>query len=178
MRDKTNSPDEILDLVDKNDKVIGQVVRLQADNNPFFTIRQSTVLIYDDQNRLLLQRRSAMKKVNPQYWAVTAAGHVVKGTTPEHNAHKELKEEAGFDCKLVFVEKEYIRHKFNSYFAYKYIGRYQGQQIVMNTEEVEDIHFVDKEEFEIMIALGMPFGKGSLKFIENFWSGKFDKYKS
>ena len=177
MKDKTNSPEEILDLVDKNDKVIGEVVRLQADSNPFFTYRQSSVLIYDSENRLLLHQRCEKKRSNPLYWSVTAVGHVTKGVVPEIIAHRELIEEAGFDTPLTFLEKEYMRHKYNSYFVYRYLGKYTGQTIIMNTEEIAEIKFIDKEEFEIMIELGMPFGTGSKKFIEHFWEGKFDSFK-
>ncbi len=177
MRDKTNAPDEILDLVDKSDKVIGEVVRLQADTNPFFTYRQSSILIYDEMNRLLLQQRSAMKRTNPLYWAVTAAGHCIHGMTPLQTAHAELLEEAGFDCELTFVCKEYTRYKYTSYFSYKYMGKYTGQPIIMNNQELADIHFVDKEEYDLMLELKMPFGKGSQSFIERFWRGDFDTFK-
>jgi isopentenyldiphosphate isomerase len=177
MRDKANSPEEILDLVDRNDKVIGEVVRLQSDSNPFFTVRQASVLIYDSDDRVLLHQRSPMKKTSPLFWSVTAVGHVIKGDSPEQSAHKELKEEAGFDVKLVFVEKEYMRYKYTSYFAYRYLGKYDGQPIIMNSEEVIDIRFVDKEEYSIMMELEMPITKGSRQFIENFWNHKFDNLK-
>lgn len=178
MKDKTNSPEEILDLVDKNDKVIGEVVRLQADSNPFFTYRQSSVLIFDSDNRILLHQRSALKKTIPLHWSVSAVGHVSRGTTPLETAHRELKEEVGFDTPLTFIEKEYIRYKYSSYFVYRYIGKYTGQQVIMNTEELADVRFVDKEEFDIMIELGMPFSKGSLAFITRFWAGEFDLIKA
>ncbi|MDQ3098785.1 MAG: NUDIX domain-containing protein [bacterium] len=177
MRDKANSPEEILDLVDRNDTVIGEVVRLQSDSNPYFTVRQASVLIYDSDNRLLLHQRSAMKKTSPLSWSVTAVGHVLKGNSPEQAAHKELKEEAGFDVKLAFVEKEYIRYKYTSYFAYRYIGEYDGQPIIMNSEEIVDIRFVDREEYSLMMELQMPITTGSRKFIENFWDHKFDSLK-
>jgi isopentenyldiphosphate isomerase len=177
MRDKTNSPDEILDLVDQNDRVIGEVVKLQADNNPFFTVRKVNVLIYDAENRLLLHQRAANKKVNPLYWSITAAGCVLHKKSPVEIAHCELRQEAGFDAQLTFLEKVYIRYKYTSYFAYKYIGKYTGQIVAMDIEELADIRFIDKEEYAIMLELGIPFGKGSKQFIDEFWSGKFDFYR-
>ena len=41
---KANFPDEILDLVDKNDKIIGEIVRAEANSDPKLFHREVGVL--------------------------------------------------------------------------------------------------------------------------------------
>ncbi|MCA9397648.1 NUDIX domain-containing protein, partial [candidate division WWE3 bacterium] len=89
--------DELLDLVNENDEVIGTILRSEANSNPKVYHREIGILIADSQDRVLMQQRSKNKKVYPLYWIVSCAGHVSAGMTPEEVAHKELQEELGFD---------------------------------------------------------------------------------
>lgn len=106
MTDLTNSPDEVLDLVNEQDEAIGTIIRAAAHSNPCFIHRQVSILIVDStKSAVLLQQRTALKKEHPLVWSVTAAGHVPSGVTAERGAHLELEQEVGFDAPLIFVEK-------------------------------------------------------------------------
>ena len=84
--------DELLDLVDENDEVIGTILRSEANSNPEVYHREIGVLIADNEDRVLMQQRSRNKKIYPLYWIVSCAGHVTAGMSPEETAHKELRE--------------------------------------------------------------------------------------
>jgi len=148
MVDKTNTPEEILDLVNENDEVIGEVKKKEANSNPNLWHREVCVLVYDDQNRILLQQRSFKKKVYPGAWAETCAGHVSKGQTYEETAHRELKEELGFDTDLKYVEKVVVKFSNETHFAAWFMGKYPGLPIKIDREEVEQAKFADEKEFE------------------------------
>lgn len=140
--------EEILDLVNEKDEVVGEVLKSKANSDPTLIHREVIVYIFDAQGKFLVQQRSWNKKVYPGFWAESAAGHVVKGELPEMAAHRELLEEMGFDTDLEFVEKELVAFKNETHFAYFYIGKYDGQEINFQKEEIEQIRFVNQKEFD------------------------------
>lgn len=143
--------DELLDLVNENDEIIGEVWRSQTINHPELIFREVAVLINDNKNRLLLQRRSYNKKTYPGYWIISAGGHVGKGKNPEDEAHKELREEMAFDVPLKLDFKILMTYPGNRSFGYGYIGGYNGAEIKIQKEEVAEARFFTKTEFEELL---------------------------
>jgi isopentenyldiphosphate isomerase len=143
--------DELLDLVNENDEVIGQIERSKTVGHPEYIFREVGILIHDDKNRLLLQRRSYNKKSYPGNWIISAGGHVRKGENPESEAHKELREEMGFDVPLKFAFKLLMTYPGNRSMAYAYTGQYDEGKIVIQKEEVEEAKFFSQEEFEKLL---------------------------
>lgn len=178
MIDKTNRPDEILDLVDENDRIIGEVRRDKANVNPALTHREVWMLIYGEKNRLLFQQRSKKKKFRPGFWAESCAGHVPKGEEPDKVAHNELREELGFDTELTFVEKIKDRRPTETRFVYFYIGPYRGEKIMLNPHEVEQVGFFAPKDYKNLLKSGGHFGGLAHKLVKRFWRGDFDSYKS
>lgn len=174
MSDKADPNDELLDLVDENDKVIGEVWKSKANRDPKLIHREAAVLVYDNQGRLLLQQRSHKKIVSPGVWEITAAGHIAKGLSPEETAHKELKEELGFDVSLKFVEKYKAELPHETHFTYFFLGEYQGSPIVIQPDEVKEARLFDQEEFNDLQRSGAPIGRNSEKHIRGYWAGEFD----
>lgn len=172
---KANKPDETLDLVDKNDQVIGEISKGEANSRPGLIHREISILIYDD-DRVLLQQRSFRKSVDPGVWTVSVAGHVPKGMEPLAAAHQELREELGFDTDLSFKGKFIDRTPTETRIFYDYIGKFPGKDIVMNRDEVGRVRFATQEEYNEMKKTG-AIGNLSSKMIEEFWSGKLDEYK-
>jgi isopentenyldiphosphate isomerase len=162
------SNDELLDLVNENDEVIGEVWRTQANADPKLIHREVGVVLYDDQNRLLFQQRSLNKKVHPGNWTMAALGHIGKGGNPEDFAHQELQEELGFDTPLTFWEKQLIALPNETHFTYWYMGKYTGQKITIQTSEVQQTHFVSQSESDLFVSTHQvgPYTQGRMK---KFW---------
>jgi isopentenyl-diphosphate delta-isomerase len=157
-----------LDLVDEGDNVIGEVMKKEANNNPSLWHREIRVILYDTKGRVLLQQRSFKKKVYPGAWAETCAGHVPAGKTYEETAYQELREELGFDTELKLAEKTLVRMPNETHFAAWFIGRYQGEKIVVAKDEIEQIKFLGKEEYKDFIKqVGMM--EISDKMINQYW---------
>jgi isopentenyl-diphosphate Delta-isomerase len=173
--DKANTPDEILDLVDESDQIIGEIAKREANNNPALLHREVRILIFDSNNRVLIQQRSFKKKVYPGYWALTA-GHVPKGMDPEAAAHMEIKEELGFDTAMKFILKRKITDFKETHFAYCYLAKYAGETIIIEPDEVEQVEFFSKAEFLKKFAdwatTGVPDDKFESDLCLDFWAGK------
>lgn len=140
-----------MDLVNEKDEVMGEVWRSETVNNPSKIFREVAALIYDDKNRLLLQRRSLNKKTYPGYWIISAGGHVGKGEDPDEVIKKEIREELGIEVPLKFKEKRLMIYPNNRSMAYCYVGKYYKGEIVIQKEEVEEARFFSKAEFENLV---------------------------
>ena len=74
------------------------------------------VWIINDKNEILLQYRCADKKLYPDTWDVSFAGHINAGESSIQAVIREGKEELGIDVDLdklsyVFTNKEEIKYK-------------------------------------------------------------------
>jgi len=166
-----NKPEELLDLVNQDDVIIGEVIRKDANSNPSLTHREVGIIIIDQDNRILLQKRSKYKTVFPGMWSITA-GHILKGENPDQTAHQELTEELGFNSKLIFLDKEFHKYDHETHFMYYYLGKYQGEKIVLEEAEVEKIAFYSKGDLSDLIASKQEVNVKHLPIINKI----FDKY--
>ncbi|MDH5533533.1 MAG: NUDIX domain-containing protein [Candidatus Pacebacteria bacterium] len=169
-----NKPEEILDLVDQNDEIIGEVIRKDANNNPKLTHREVGVIIIDQNNKILLQKRSQYKTVFPGMWSITA-GHILKGENPDQTAHTELKEELGFDTKLVFLDKEFHKYNHETHFMYYYLGKYNGEEIELEQAEVEKVNFFSENGIEELIKSGQEVNQIHLPIIKKIFNQEYQK---
>ena len=85
---------EMVDIVDAEDRVLGQVSRetMRRDN---LLHRAVYVLLVDSRGWLFVHRRTDTKDVYPGFWDVTVGGVVVAGEDYPAAAHRELREELG-----------------------------------------------------------------------------------
>jgi len=87
---------EILPVVDKKDKVIGQATREECHK---YRLRHRAIHVFVFKgNKILLQKRSSEKDVYPGFYEASVSGHVLKGETYERAAIRELKEEIGIEA--------------------------------------------------------------------------------
>jgi isopentenyldiphosphate isomerase len=164
--------DEILDLVNENDEVIGQVSRNVANSNPNIYHREIGIIVHDEHKKVLLQKRSMTKKVLPGYWIISVAGHIGKGMDPETVAHRELVEELGFDTKLEFAGKGLTVLPNEKNFTYCYYAKYENQKITPQASEISEYRFFSPEDVEKLIGSGEKFEQGSIDWVKSFWKEK------
>jgi len=62
--------------------------------------RAFSIFIFDDQRRLLLQRRAEGKYHSPRLWSNSCCGHPRPGERTSDAARRRLAEEMGLDCYL------------------------------------------------------------------------------
>jgi isopentenyl-diphosphate delta-isomerase len=91
---KTSGPDELFDVVDLDDRVVGQAARREVHARHLLH-RAIHVLIHDSNGHLFLQRRSMSKDTFPGCWDSSCSGHVDAGEDYPAAAWRELGEELG-----------------------------------------------------------------------------------
>src|SRR5260370_21314387 len=107
----TDDPNELFDLVNADDQVIGQVRRGDAHHNPALLHRSVQVLVFSSDARLLLQRRSRHKDLFPGYYCASASGHVAQGADYAATALPETREELRIAPRLTFFATIILRSR-------------------------------------------------------------------
>jgi isopentenyl-diphosphate delta-isomerase len=130
----SDNPDELFDLVDLEDRVIGKVRRGDAHRNPALVHRSVQVLVFSGDGRLLLQRRSRRKDLFPGYYCASASGHVAAGEDYATTAERELEEELGIVAPLSFIGKVVVRTEPETEITALYVARSDGPYSFHPTE--------------------------------------------
>ena len=125
-RQTLDDPDEVFDLVDLDDHVIGQIRRGDAHRNPALIHRSVQILVFADDERVLLQRRSSTKDLFPGYYCASASGHVARGEGYGATARRELAEELGIATRLSFIGKALIRSEPETEITALFLTRSDG----------------------------------------------------
>lgn len=141
----TDNLDEIFDIVDEQDNVIGQATRRKCNFNPALIHRAVFVLVYNDDGKILWQKRSMTKDVSPGQWVTSASGHVTAGHSYEETAVRELKEEIGIEAPLLFLGKFLFRYRFENEFSAVFKTNSNGP-FQYSTEEIDTCRFMTVAE--------------------------------
>jgi isopentenyl-diphosphate delta-isomerase type 1 len=88
--------DELFDVVDEHDRVIGQACRADVHARKLWH-RAIHVLVFDRTGRVFLQRRSLEKDIAPGRWDSSCSGHLDAGEDYDTAAVRELGEELGLE---------------------------------------------------------------------------------
>ena len=94
LRDHAQRADELFDLVNERNEVVGQEERgtVHAQN---LRHRAVHVFLVNKRGEVFLQKRSRLKDVHPGRWDSSVSGHLDAGEDYESAAGRELREEAG-----------------------------------------------------------------------------------
>lgn len=117
--------------------------------------RAVAIFVINSKNQLLLQKRSAKKKMWPNMWDVTAGGHVLANELGYQAVIRETEEELGekIDRKdLIFigssistnVKGEIINKHFNEY--YVVIKDIDETKLKLQEDEVSEVKWMEKDE--------------------------------
>lgn len=124
---------EILDVVNREDEIIGQAERDDVHKKGLIC-RMVYVCFYTPNKNIILQRRSDLKKSNPGKYTTTVSGHVESGSNYMETAVKETFEETGVRIvanELTLIGKQYagyverggyISNGMRTVYLYEYKG--------------------------------------------------------
>ena len=105
---KAQSADELFDIVDADDCVIGQATRGQVHRQGLWH-RAIHVLVFNHAGQVFLQKRSMLKDAAPGCWDSSCSGHLDAGEDYDSAAVRELGEELGVMVKQVPKRWRYLR---------------------------------------------------------------------
>lgn len=141
----TDDQDEMFVVVDREDNILGYKTRYECHHNPSLIHRTVGALIYDAKGRVLLQKRSMTKDMDPGLWDISTAGHVTKGQSYEDAAHRELQEELGVDLELTPVVKFLYETKMETEMATLYKAVSEGP-FKFDKQETSEVKFFDRQD--------------------------------
>lgn len=145
----TDDLDEIFDVVNENDVVVGQASRRECNSNPQIIHRSVFVLIFNEEGQILWQKRSMTKDTCPGAWVTSTSGHVSSGDGYTDTAMRETIEELGVDVEVEFLGKFLFRYANEN--EYSAIFRaYCNGPFSFNPEEVSAVEFM---HFAEIVAL-------------------------
>ena len=153
---------EFLDVVDENGIPTGETVERSIAHAKGIRHRTSHVWLLRRRSEgveVLLQKRSDNKDSFPGKFDTSSAGHIQAGDEPLESALRELKEELGISAtpeQLHFAgtfpisfAKEFHGKMFRDEeiaFVYIYREPVNIAELVLQTEEVEEVQWFDLEE--------------------------------
>lgn len=141
----TDNQDEVYDVVDDNDVVVGTATRKQVHTDKSLIHRAVVAFIFNSKRQLLLQKRSMTKDTNPGRWALSVGGHVDSGTDYIPAIHREVREELGIDMPLLMGEKFLVVDDTETEFWMTFLGAHDGPFPDFNSVEAEEVRFFDLE---------------------------------
>jgi 16S rRNA (adenine1518-N6/adenine1519-N6)-dimethyltransferase len=153
MRDaeaKDCANEEIFDVVDELDRVVGQAPRSVVHAQKLFH-RAVHIFVFDSRGRLLIQKRSARKDEYPLCYTSSASGHVSSGETYDETAPRELAEELGLEAPLERLRKFSAgpQTAFEQTVLYKTVS---DATIVADPLEIDSLSWHTLDELAAMIA--------------------------
>ena len=90
--------DEVFDVVDLSDQVVGRETRYQVHERGFLH-RAVHIMIQRPSGKWVLQQRSARKDVDPLFWTSSCSGHVDAGESYLDAAVRECMEELSVEVQ-------------------------------------------------------------------------------
>jgi isopentenyl-diphosphate delta-isomerase len=110
----TTSDSDSLILVDEADREVGHLDKASCHQGRGVLHRAFSLLIFNDAGELLLQQRSAGKRLWPLFWSNSCCSHPRRAETMEQAIHRRLYEELGLRCSLQFLFKFQYQAQFDA----------------------------------------------------------------
>ncbi|MGA3020683.1 MAG: NUDIX domain-containing protein [Candidatus Micrarchaeales archaeon] len=146
---KAHDPDEILDLVDEKDNVIGKITRKEAHEDMKLH-REASVFVMNAKGEILIQERLDTGKLE-----YSASGHFPSGETYLDGIVRETREEIGLDLKPDDF-KAIIKYRLDSYrfvTLFETKGNYEITDFKIDPKEVKSIKFYSIQELEEIVEI-------------------------
>ena len=146
---------DFVTLVDRDDNVVGTEEKIRAHREGKLH-RAFSVSVFDDDRRLLIQRRARGKYHSAGLWSNTCCGHPRPGEPTHSAAARRLVEEMGFSCELrdafhvvyrAELDNALVEHELDRV----YVGRFDGHP-TPDPNEVDATMWVTSEELRSRIA--------------------------
>ena len=147
--------EEFLDVLNEKGEYIGKVETREKCHKEGLWHKAVVVFIINSKGQVLLQKRSANKKLWPNMWDITAGGHVLAGEFGFESIIRECKEEIGIELDkkdITFIgattssnlKDDIVNNHYNEYYiANKELDE---TKLKLQEEEVSEVKWFDKSE--------------------------------
>ena len=145
-------------LVDEADRGVGHLSKLKCHEGRGVLHRAFSLLIFNGKGELLLQQRSASKRLWPSYWSNSCCSHPRSAETMEAAIERRLLEELGLRCPLHFLFKFQYQAQFDANGAenelcWVFVGRCTDP-VTINRDEILAWRWVSPHALQAEMASG------------------------
>ena len=163
--------DEVFDLVDENDNVIGTATRKEVHTQKLFH-RAIHVLLFNKADQVFLQKRSQWKDTAPNCWDSSASGHVDSGEAYYDTAIRECEEELGIQIDHLEPFTKLHPDAQNGWeFVEVFIGQHEGP-FELNPSEISDGKWFSREKVEDLLKTSPEQCASAFKQVWDVWEGE------
>lgn len=146
--------DELI-LVDPDNHILGYEGKRKCHDGEGLLHRAFSIFTFDDQKRLLLQKRSIYKRLWPDYWSNTCCSHPRRGMDEKAEAMRRLKTEFGFTTELRFLFTFQYSARYGEVGSEReicsvFIGK-QNDTISPDPREISDWKFISIESLNLCL---------------------------
>lgn len=147
---------EKIQIVDEHDQPVGASTRQEAWAKGLYH-RSIHIILQDEKQNFLLQKRSLQKNLYPGRWTNAATGHVDEGETYHIAAPRELKEEIGINTSLEYLGKFAFHHQDGDRIINQFNGIFLGKishdtPLTLSPNEVSETKWFTKDELAKLAA--------------------------
>ena len=156
MNKQVSFDDEPLILVDPSDREVGNLSKENCHLGEGTLHRAFSIFIANSRGDILMQQRSAQKRLWPNYWSNSCCSHPRKGESIIDAAHRRLEQELNLHSAL---EKIY---QFEYKARYKDIGTehelctvyvgFSDENVSANANEISDWRWLPPARIDSMLA--------------------------
>ena len=150
--EKLAMADEIFDVVNERDEVIGRAPRKDVHARGLWH-RAAHVLVFNARGEVFLQKRSMKKDTAPGAWDSSSSGHLGAGEDYDETAWRELGEEIGWRPATVPRRLFKIAACDETGWEFVWVYATEGEgPFELNADEVERGEWFAPEEIDRRIA--------------------------
>lgn len=148
---------ELIQIVDEAGNLTGEVLDKEEAHDKNLLHNEVAAFVINDKKQILLQKRSANKRFNPNKWGL-CAGHVGAYESLEEALVREIKEEIGIDVSkddLHLYGRELTLGETNSHITYFYYVKINKKEdeFTIQFEELSEVSWFDIDEvIEIILS--------------------------
>ena len=164
-KDQIDIMEEKAIIVDNNDNIIGKDTKVYCHLGEGKLHRAFSILLFNTENKLLIQKRASEKITFPSIWANSCCSHPLYSNNEEEGiigakkaAKRQLSQELGIDTSLIELsdieyitkmhyrsraDKKWIEHEIDYIFVIK-----SDVNVNPNPNEIEETKYVDQNELQ------------------------------
>lgn len=147
--------EEFFDVLNEKGEYTGRIESREICHKEGLWHKAVAMFVINSKNQVLLQKRSAKKKLWPNTWDITAGGHVDAGEFGFQAIIRECKEELGIELTkndITFIgattsvnEKgDIINKHFNEFYIVN--AEVDINKLELQEDETSEVKWVEKEE--------------------------------
>jgi len=148
-----SSDNEELILVDLDDNEIGSLAKSECHRGNGILHRAFSIFLFDRNGDLLMQKRSAEKRLWPGYWSNSCCSHPRKGETLAVATRRRLMDELNVSATLEFVYRFDYTARFQdagseNELCSVYVGRAIGD-VHANGTEISELRYISSRDLRV-----------------------------